>query len=275
MSDLTQVESEALNKLRPRVRDVLSEEVLNDDRALIRWLKARNYNVDKAEQMLRESVQWRVVLKADTILQTYKIPEVVEKYYAFNMTGTDREGSPVWLYRIGKIDFKGLLASISMTEMVNCAIIYFMEHCMQVMKEQSKKNGKNIDTYYVIIDCDGLSFRQLTHKPAIDFLRAVSEIVDVCYPETVKKMVVINSAGLFKLLFALVRPFMSQETTDKFKFFGTENWKEHLLEDIDPAMLPVHWGGTLTDNSGLPWCPELISEGGEVPKKYYRNNVDD
>ena len=36
------------------------------------------------------------------------------------------------------------------------------------------------------------------------------------------------------------------------------DWKEKLLEDIDPSELPQHWGGTATDPDGDPHCRSKV-----------------
>ena len=44
----------------------------------------------------------------DTILETYKVPEVIEKYYVGGLFGRDKEGSLIWIDPYGRIDLKGL-----------------------------------------------------------------------------------------------------------------------------------------------------------------------
>lgn len=48
------------------------------------------------------------------------------------------------------------------------------------------------------------------------------------------------------------------------------NWKEKLLQDIDAAELPVHWGGRKVDLVDRnPKCSSLVTLGGPVPCSYY------
>jgi len=56
--------------------------------------------------------------------------------------------------------------------------------------------------------------------------------------------------------------------------FGTNDseWKAALLKDIDASQLPVHYGGTLADPDGNPFCTTKICMGGEVPRHYYMDN---
>ena len=36
------------------------------------------------------------------------------------------------------------------------------------------------------------------------------------------------------------------------------NWKERLVEEIDPSELPQHWGGTVTDPDGDVYCRSKV-----------------
>ena len=65
---------------------------------------------------------------------------------------------------------------------------------------------------------------------------------------------------MFTLLFAAVKPLLTQATIDKFRIYGTDEneWKPALLEYIDADQLPVHYGGTMTDPDGDPKCSSRV-----------------
>ena len=47
-----------------------------DDYFALRWLRARNFSVDKAEYMLRQHLIYRSKIDMDNITTWYKPPEV-------------------------------------------------------------------------------------------------------------------------------------------------------------------------------------------------------
>jgi len=198
------------------------------------------------------------------------MPEVVQKYFPLAKLGADKEGSPVWILKLGKCDYKGILNCIGNKEM-DKHIMWSIEYSLQAMKENSKKFGKHIETHYYIFDIEGLTLRQVTCRPVVEYFRSMTRINDNNYPETLKKTVMINASQLFTIGFALVKPFVHENTLSKFAIYGTNDWKEALLEDIDAEVLPVHWGGTRTDGSGKPWCPDLVPEGGDIPSEFLKS----
>jgi len=44
----------------------------------------------------------------------------------------------------------------------------------------------------------------------------------------------------------------------KYNVAAVENWKSALLEVIDADQLPVHWGGTATDDDGDTYCRSQV-----------------
>ena len=54
-------------------------------------------------------MEWRKKWKADTLLQDYKVPEVLKKYYPGGLAGYDKEGCPVWMAESANFDLKGKL----------------------------------------------------------------------------------------------------------------------------------------------------------------------
>lgn len=47
------------------------------------------------------------------------------------------------------------------------------------------------------------------------------------------------------MLFAIVKPFLSENTVNKISIFDSNeaNWKKAVEEVIDPSQLPIRYGG--------------------------------
>lgn len=91
------------------------------------------------------------------------------------------------------------------------------------------------------------------------------------YPDNLRRVFVINASKLFTMAFALIKPFFSQETLNKFAVYGSnkKEWQAALLKEIEADQLPVHYGGTMADPDGNPLCTSKICMGGQVPTHYY------
>ncbi|XP_059719457.1 SEC14-like protein 2 isoform X2 [Haemorhous mexicanus] len=237
VGDLSPQQAEVLAQFREKLQDVLPSLPSQDDYFLLKWLRARSFDLPKAEAMLRKHVELRKHMDADNII-AWEPPEVIRKYMSGGLCGYDREGSPVRYEIIGPLDGKGLLFSASKQDLIknkfrDCELLRL--ECEQ----QSEKLGKKIEMVMMVYDCEGLGLKHLW-KPAVDTYGEILSMFEENYPESLKRLFIVKA-----------------------------NWKEVLQKYIDPAQIPVEYGGTLTDPDGDPKCSSKINYGGDVPQHYY------
>lgn len=266
VGDLSPKQTEALEQFRERIQDILPQLPAQHDHFLLRWLRARNFNVQKSEAMLRKHLEFRKHMKVDTIITEWRPPEVIEKYLSGGMCGYDREGSPIWYDVIGPVDPKGLFLSASKQDFIKSKI----RDCEMLQKEcnlQTQRLGRNIESITMIYDVEGLGLKHLW-KPAIETYGEILQMFEDNYPEGLKRLFVIKAPKLFPVAYNLVKHFLSENTRQKILILGA-NWQEILLKYIDAEELPVIYGGKLTDPDGDPRCRTRINHVGPVPPSYY------
>ncbi|KAG7322485.1 hypothetical protein KOW79_013831 [Hemibagrus wyckioides] len=272
VGDLSPNQAVALEQLHERIEDVYVQLPNQSDHYLLRWLRARNFNILKAEAMLRKHLEFRKRLKVDSILEDWKPPEVIENYVSGGMCGYDREGSPVWYDIIGPLDPKGLLMSASKQDYIKTKI----RDCELLRREclrQSEKLGKPVESITLIYDCEDLGLKHIW-KPAVEAYGEILTMFEENYPEGLKRVLLIKAPKIFPIAYNLIKPFLCEETRRKIIIIGS-NWKEVLQKYVAPDQLPVIYGGTMTDPNGNPYCKTMIKYGGVVPKSYYiKDSVD-
>uniref|UniRef100_A0A8C8JTY1 SEC14-like protein 2 n=1 Tax=Oncorhynchus tshawytscha TaxID=74940 RepID=A0A8C8JTY1_ONCTS len=255
VGDLSPKQAEALEEFRERIQDVLPLLPAQHDHFLLRWLRARNFNVNKSEAMLRKVVCFHCICV-----------QVIEKYLSGGMCGFDREGSPIWWDVIGPVDPKGLFLSASKQDFIKSKI----RDCEMLQKEcdlQSERLGRHVEAITMIYDCEGLGLKHLW-KPAIETYGEILTMFEDNYPEGLKRLFVIKAPKLFPVAYNLVKHFLSEITRNKIIVLGA-NWQEVLLNYIDPEQLPAAYGGKLTDPDGDSRCRTKIHYAGTVPTSYY------
>ncbi|KAI7793634.1 SEC14-like protein 2 [Triplophysa rosa] len=266
VGDLSPKQAEALTQFKERLEDVFNQLPNQSDHYLLRWLRARSFNVPKAEAMLRKNLDFCKHMKVDKIIQNWRPPEVIERYVSGGLCGYDREGSPVWYDIIGPLDPKGLLLSASKQDCLRTKV-RDAEILRQECEKQSEKLGKYIEAITIIYDCEGLGMKHLW-KPAVELYGEVLTLFEENYPESLKRLFLIKAPKLFPIAYNLVKHFLREETRQKIIILGA-NWKEVLRNYIDADQLPVIYGGSRTDTDGNPYCKTMLNYGGVVPKSYY------
>ncbi|XP_037340238.2 SEC14-like protein 2 isoform X2 [Pungitius pungitius] len=264
--DLSPRQAERLAEFRERIQDVLDELPAQHDHFLLRWLRARSFNVQKAEVMIRKHLEFRKKMNVDSIISDWKPPEVIERYVSGGMCGYDREGSPIWYDVIGPLDPKGLLLSATKQDFMKTKIRH-TEMLQRECRRQSEKLGQNIEAISLIYDCEGLGLKHIW-KPAIETYGEILTMFEENYPEGLKRVFLIKAPKMLPMAYNLIKHFLCEETRRKILFLGS-NWQEVLRNHIDPDQLPVVYGGTLTDPDGDPRCRTMIKYGGTIPRSYY------
>ncbi|XP_055301450.1 protein real-time [Sitodiplosis mosellana] len=234
---------------------------------LLRFLRARDFNVDKALQMLQESLDWREENNIDQMLHEYKAPPVITKYFLGAWHQTDKQNCPIYILRLGHMDVKGLLKSIGEEVLLQHAL-HICEEGLQLIEQASNKTGKAVTNWSLLCDLEGLSMRHLW-RPGVKALLKIIETVEKNYPETLGRVFIVRAPRVFPIAWTIVSTFIHENTRSKFLFYGGPdcvNINDGLEYYIDSGIIPDFLGGP---------CPTLLHEGGIVPKSLYKSLSDD
>ena len=259
--NLSEQETATFLEIRDRVSDI--QHSLNRPGAIIRYMRARSFDVDQSESMIRETVAWRAQNGVDSILKDYNPPqEILDHYPGAILTGTDRMGDPIFVSRTGVTDLCGMVEKYGEEEMIRYEI-YRREAALEGawIREWESNAGRPIKQTVVIEDLQGLNMRHLAKK-VTKFYGLVCDIDTKYYPETNKKIVIIRAPAAFRLIWAVVKHFFDPSVVSKMEFCG-ENFHSVLGKYMDLHVLPpcIFPEGKGEAVEGLP--PRF--EGGNLP----------
>ncbi|EPS63026.1 hypothetical protein M569_11761, partial [Genlisea aurea] len=228
------------------VSDNLLPARFDDYHTMLRFLKARKFNTEKAKIMWANMLQWRKEFGTDTIIEDFNFTESseVRKFYPHGYHGTDKEGRPVYIERLGLIDIEKLLQITSLGRFVKYQVQEFEKTLSLRFPACSVAANKHIDTSTTILDVQGLGVMSLT-GPVLEFIKVVQKIDNDNYPETLWRMFVVNTGPGFRLIWNIVKPLLDPDTASKIQVLGTD-YQCSLLQAIDASELPEFFGGSCT-----------------------------
>ncbi|KAI7984854.1 Phosphatidylinositol/phosphatidylcholine transfer protein SFH9, partial [Camellia lanceoleosa] len=227
-----------------------------------RFLNARKFDLDKIVHMWAEMLNWRKEHAVDFILTfVHDEYEEVQHYYPHGYHGVDKEGHPVYIERLGKIEASKLMRATIVKRFLKYHIQGFEKTFAEKFPACSITAKRHIDNTTTIPDMHGVNWMNFG-KVAHDLVMGMQKIDGGNYPE----IYIVNAGSGFKLIWNTTKSFLDPRTIAKIHVLGNK-FQNRLLEVIDSSQLLDFLGGTckcpnkggcLRSNKG-PWSdPELM-----------------
>ncbi|CAI5759993.1 unnamed protein product [Candida verbasci] len=246
-----------------------------DDANLLRFLRARKFNLQLSKDMFIACEEWRKDFGTNTILQDFKYEEkpIVARMYPTYYHKTDKDGRPCYYEELGKVDLHKMLKITTQERMLKNLVWEYEAMCHYRLPACSRKAGCLIETSCTVLDLKGISLTSAYN--VIGYVREASKIGQDYYPERMGKFYLINSPFGFSTAFRLFKPFLDPVTVSKIHILGYSYQKE-LLKQIPIENLPVKFGGKseATDDELLlkdigPWREEqYIGPENQCPRPF-------
>lgn len=222
------------------------------DSCLIRFLKARSFDISAAAEMLRQDLYWRDDFNTKSLaLQTRQEvlrcdSAILQRYLPQWHSGFDKEGRPVVIKQYGKARLQPLLQETSVDALLRLHV-YENESIAKLCGQQTTNLGKDITKAVVIVDGAGFDACHLRMPKAYVWGKGMATIDQQHYPERLETLFLINAPSVLYYFWSMVSVVLDRKTQQKVRIFSTrEQWEPALLEMIDANQLPHEYGGCCT-----------------------------
>ncbi|ODM94503.1 SEC14-like protein 2 [Orchesella cincta] len=158
---------------------VVVDDLDEDDNVLIRFLRARDYDVPSAEKMLRNAVEWRKDIGIDNYLQ-WEFPPNYPSDLNWKYFGTDNDGAGICWMVAGRSNLKAILDRGEYDSALRWSFV-MMETGLKLFSESGIPG-------LVVIDMEDLSYNKATHIPSLKILYEGLQQFEKCYPEMARRL---------------------------------------------------------------------------------------
>lgn len=171
--------------------------------------------------MWAEMLNWRKEHAVDSILQDFVYDEYEEvwHYYPHGYHGVDKEGHPVYIERLGKVEASKLMRATTVERFLKYHIQGFEKTFAEKFTACSITAKRNIDNTTTIFDMHGVNWMNFG-KVAHDLVMRMQKIDGDNYPETLHQIYIVNAGSGFKLIWNTAKSFLDLRATAKMNLYN-------------------------------------------------------
>eukprot|EP00249_Psilotum_nudum_P023869 c29012_g2_i3 orf=406-1305(-) len=197
------------------------------DDCLQRYLRARNWNVQKSKKMLLETLHWRASFKPEEI-QWEDVAKEGETGKVYKADFVDKAGRTVLVLVPGNQNTSSHEGQIR-------HLVYLLENAIFNLPLDQEQ-------MVWLIDFKGWS---LTNAVPVRTAHETANILQNHYPERLASAILYNPPRIFEAFWKVVRHFLDSKTFQKVKFVYSKNLDSlKLLNDLfDSEKLDTAFGG--------------------------------
>lgn len=229
-----------------------------DTLTLLRFLRARKFNVELAKSMFVDCEKWRKEFGTDELAANfvYTEKEQIFQYYPQYYHKTDKDGRPVYIEQLGKIDLTAINKITSSDRMLKNLVCEYEKLADPRLPACARKSGHLLETCCTIMDLKGVGISNASS--VFGYVKQISGISQNYYPERLGKFYMINAPWGFSTVFSVVKGFLDPVTVKKIHVLGS-GYESELLAQVPAENLPKAFGGKCECEGGCqfsdmgPW----------------------
>ncbi|XP_054715092.1 clavesin-2-like [Uloborus diversus] len=218
----------ALKEVKEKLKGDVSYEYRTDDDFIIAFLRTRKFNCEKTVKMIKNYAKFR-----EEIPSFFPKPSMFEEELRTNIISflphRDHQGRAIHAAKIGLWNPDELS-------------VYDLVGVSDTLTEYVLRNSvTQINGVIGIWDASGLSFKQFLQLSSPKLARAFTKMVQDRLPGRFKGVYIINCHKSCIALYNIFSYFLKEKFRHRIKFLSSDLTELHAI--VDPAILPVEWGG--------------------------------
>ena len=205
------------------------------DSVVLRWIRARKWNIDQALEQFYQTILWRSKRNLKQILSDGEFGLNEDEISTGKTTfiGFDKMGRPINYVSVrdhirGQFDLQS-------TEKLT---IFIMETARKLLHSP-------METVTVIFDMSDFSLRNMDYQ----HVKFLIHLLESFYPESLGLVLIVNAPWIFNSCWLLIKSWIDPVVQNKIQFIKNFN---DLLQYIDQTVLPKRLNGLQSNFIYIP-----------------------
>jgi hypothetical protein len=219
---------------------------LADDRVLLQFLRARDYDVKKAGVMIDRVIAERSKWRPWEIKATDEDVKrgLLKNGGVWRMMGYTQAGNPIMLVQVKRF----IPSEVESVETYTRVLLYELE----VVKRMTMEKNYQSERVIVIYDLENYSMFVQGTPTGMKYTNILTDVAQNLFPEFLEKVVLFNAPFVFRAAWAIIRPWLDSKTSSKVQFISDP---KVMLTFCDAENLYPCYGGTKLEEWPIPGVP--------------------
>ncbi|CAI7582632.1 hypothetical protein N7533_010021 [Penicillium manginii] len=258
---------------------VEAKEPSHDDATMLRFLRARKFEVEGAWGQFKDTEDWRKDNAIESLYANIGVDsyEAARRMYPQWTGRRDRRGIPVYVFEIRHLNNKEMAAynntmstgtpethksSTIPARLLNLFALYenLLNFVMPLCSALPRPNPETpIVTSTNIVDVSGVGLKQFWNLKS--HMQDASVLATAHYPETLDRIFIIGAPAFFPTVWGWIKRWFDPVTTSKIFILSAAEVKPTLTSFMEPSSIPKQYGGELEWQWGeMPHLDEPAQE---------------
>ncbi|RGP74496.1 cral trio domain [Fusarium longipes] len=233
---------------------------INDHATFMRFLQGRAFDPQGAISQYEEALSIRKETEAIQAYDTISVDEFEEarKMYPTWSGRRDKRGMPLFMFDVGQLTAEALAkynASETATEKSRHTIVYHDYLTRFVIplcasQPDCKVQDPSVVSSVYLVNAASFGLRQAWSLKG--YAQDVSQLLAICYPETVDRCYVLNAPAYFGKIWGILSKFIDPRTAAKLVIASSgEDPLSTLTPLLDVESIPTEYGGKFEYKPGM------------------------
>ncbi|KAF3937877.1 hypothetical protein ABW19_dt0208474 [Dactylella cylindrospora] len=241
----------------------------HDETTLLRFLRARKFDVPSAVQQFADTETWRRDTQIEKLYDTIDVEEYEETRSVYpQWTGRrDRRGIPVFVFNVSYLNSKTMAAYTKATSAQKAApgsnsktpdrllrlfalyegMTQFILPLCSTLPRESPETP--VDSTNNIVDISNVGLKMFWNLKG--HMQDASTLATAHYPETLDRIFIIGAPSFFPTVWGWIKRWFDPVTVSKIFILGPNEVLPTLEKYIDVKNIPKKYGGELDWDFGM------------------------